>query len=238
MAHVPRIYRPGRIAPGPLTLDGEPAKRLGAVLRVRPGEPFLVFAGDGREWHATVSSVERNSIRADVTGVARQEGVPALTLEVWCALVRANRFETVIEKCTEAGADVIRPLTSDFTARADAASPARIERWNRIVVEASEQSGRLHLPVIAEAAPFERVLSNGHHPVVLADPEGLPWPDVARLLPVAGTVAVAVGPEGGWSDAERAAARSRGALVARTGDTILRTETAAIVMTGLVRARA
>jgi 16S rRNA (uracil1498-N3)-methyltransferase len=236
MAHVPRVYRPGVRGPGPLAIDGEQGRHLATVLRLRPGDPFLVFAGDGREWSATVEAVERSRIAARVHDLARQEGPLALALELWCALLRPARFELLIEKCTEAGADVIRPLTSDFTSRSDAPSAARLQRWNRIAIEAAEQSGRLVVPVIAPVTSIGTALAAAHQPVVFADPEGRPWREVVPLLPGEGRIAVAIGPEGGWSPAERAAATARGALSARIGTTVFRSETAAIVFTALVRA--
>jgi 16S rRNA (uracil1498-N3)-methyltransferase len=236
MAHVPRLFRPGRIERGPITLEGDHARRLSSVLRLRPGDEFLLFAGDGREWRARVTSSGRDTIHAAVLDVTRQEPAPSLTLEVWCALVRATRFELAVEKCTEAGADIIRPLVTSHTARADQLSPTRRERLERIAIEAAEQSGRLTVPVIAQATDVLRALDRAPGPVILGDPGGLPWPQMAALLPQSGHVAVAVGPEGGWSPAEIAAARAHGALVTRTGPTILRTETAAIVFTALVRA--
>lgn len=236
MAHVPRLYRPGRIERGPVTLEGDHARRLTSVLRLRPGDEFLLFAGDGREWRARVTSAGQGTVHAEVLVVARQEPAPSITLELWCALVRATRFEFAVEKCTEAGVDIIRPVVTSHTARGDELSPGRRERLARIAIEAAEQSGRLSVPVIAQATGFLHALDRAQGPVVLGDPGGLPWPRTAALLPQSGHLVVAVGPEGGWSPAEIAAARAHGALVTRTGQTILRTETAAIVLTALVRA--
>ena len=235
MAHISRVYIPGRLGPGPLTLAGEEAKRLGAVMRLRPGDPFLVFSGDGREWRATVSGAGRGTLFATVGELVRQDPVSALTLEVWCGLVRPNRFDWAIEKCVEAGADVIRPLLGEHAARGAGDSEHRRDRWERIAVEATEQCGRLHMPLVEAPAPFERLVEHHHGVLVLAHPHGMPWGEVSRLLPRDGRLAVAVGPEGGFSEAEIALARARGALVASLGPNVLRTETAAVVAVGLVR---
>ena len=68
----------------------------------------------------------------------RPYAAPALVVEVWCGLARPARFDWMVEKCTEAGADVIRPLLSEHAARGEGTSEARQERWQRIAVEASE----------------------------------------------------------------------------------------------------
>lgn len=235
MAHVPRIFVPGHLATGTFRLDGEQAKRLTAVMRLRPGDPFLVFCGDGREWTATVASEERGRLHATVGEVVRQEPALAIVLEAWIALVRPNRFDWAIEKCTEAGADVIRPLLGEHSARGEGSSAQRQERWNRIAVEASEQCGRLRLPVIEAPASFDRLVSNWRGSLIIGDPGGRSWPDTVPLLPERGTVAVAIGPEGGFSAGEVVAAKARGALGVSLGPNILRTETAAVVACALVR---
>lgn len=235
MPHIPRVYRSGHLAPGPLLIDGEPARRLATVMRVRAGEEFRLFAGDGREWRATVIEVGRQAIRAEVGEVTRQEPPPVLTVEVWAGLVRANRFDWIVEKCTEAGADVIRPLVTGYGARGDEPSAARNERWHRIAVEAAEQCGRLYLPAVEPASSLDDLLSRHHGALLLADGGGLPWPQVVPLLPAEGRLALIIGPEGGLSADEVARARARGALVASLGPNILRTETAAVVAVGLLR---
>ena len=236
MAHVPRVYIPARLAPGPVVLPAETARRLAAVLRAREGDPLLLFAGDGREWHATVTAAARDSLHAAITELARQAPPPVITLETWCAMVRPNRFDWMLEKCVEAGSDVIRPLATDHAARGESASPARRERWQRVVIEAAEQSGRLYLPSIEQPAAFATCLGRLGTTVLLADADGRSLDDLRPLLPIAGHVAVAIGPEGGWSDAERQRARAAGALMLRLGPHTLRTETAAVVATAMLSA--
>ena len=236
MAHIPRLYLPQRFAPGPVQLDAEHSRRLASVMRLRTGDEFRLFSGDGREWRAVVLSEGKTGLRCEVQDVVRQEPRPARTIELWCGLVRPSRFDWAVEKAVEAGADVIRPLLSDYTARGDGASRQKHDRWNRIAIEAAEQSGRLWVPVIAEPARFGDLLARLRGPLVLADAGGMQVSEVARLLPPAGTVTLAVGPEGGFSPDELARARAAGALPLRLGPNILRTETAAVVATGLLRA--
>lgn len=235
MAHVPRLYIPGRIEPGLLTIGPDAAHRLTAVMRMRTGDAFLLFSGDGREWEATVAVVERNRIQATVGGVSRTAAPLALVVECWCAVVRPNRFDWAIEKCTEAGVDLFRPLLSEHSARGDAPSSNRQERWERIAVEAAEQSGRLSVPVIAPAVTLEHLLDQPGGTLILFDREGKPWPEATALIPMQGRVTLAVGPEGGFSRAEVASAKARGALAVSLGPNILRTETAAVAGVVLLR---
>lgn len=235
MSHVPRVYLPGRLAHGAVTIDGEAGRHLATVLRVRPGDPVLLFPGDGREWSATVAGVTKAGVVAEVGELTRQEAPPAVVLETWCALVRANRFEWALEKCAEAGADIIRPIVTEFTQRGDTPSEAKLARWRRIVVEAAEQSGRLFVPVIEAPAPLAHLLETYRGALVFGAMGGRHARDLAPLLPDHGHIGVVIGPEGGLAEAETATLARHGGISTSFGPHILRTETAAVVGTALIR---
>lgn len=236
MAHIPRLFYPGSLSAGPLALDAEVAKRLVGVMRVGLGEEFLLFSGDGREWRARVTSVGRPGMSATVEDVARQASPPPVVLETWIGVIRANRFETALEKCVEAGADIIRLIVGEYSQRGDEASASRMDRWQRIVIEAAEQSGRLFLPVIEPPERLPRLLDSYRGALVAADAAGGSALDIAPLLPQTGRLALAVGPEGGFSPEETARLKRSGALGLSLGPYILRTETAAITGTSVLRA--
>ena len=225
---------PGRLRPGPLQIRDEAARRLMKVLRLKPGDEFAVFGGEGHEYLATVATMTSKSVNAAVGELLRQSSANPLVVEVWCSVVRPNRFDWAVEKCTEAGADIIRPLTSSRSARGREASNARAERWERIAIEASEQCGRLYIPVLEPPSPFEDRLSQHRGALMVGDAEGRSWDDARQLLPTRGTIAVAIGPEGGFSDEERERASQAGAVPVRFGPNTLRTETAAVVATALL----
>lgn len=236
MAHIPRIYHPEARGPGSLTIAGEAAKRLSAVMRLDRGSELLVFAGDGREWRATIETAGRSSLSARIEEMVRQDAPQPLVLETWIATIRAARLEDAIAKCIEAGADIIRPVVCEFSQRGEAVSPSRLERWQRIVIEAAEQSDRLLVPVLREPAPFEHALEGHAGALAFGDFAGRGPTDLAPLLPATGHLAFAVGPEGDFSERELTLLRQRGALGVWLGPHVLRTETAAIAGTALLRA--
>ncbi len=234
MAHVPRIYTSGPLQPGPLTLDSESAKHLATVMRVREGDSLFLFNGDGREWTADVASVAKGAVRVNVATILRTEPAPRVRIQLVAGLIRPQRFELLIEKCTEAGVDVIRPMTSEHSGRGEAPSATRTTRWERIAIEAAQQSARTRVPVIAESTSFEAVI-NARRPFVIADAGGMTLADIVPLLPAEGELTVICGPEGGLSETELARGRQAGALFLRLGPHILRTETAAIAACVLLR---
>src|SRR5579884_69339 len=159
-------------------------------------------------------------------------------LVVAAALVKFDRFEWMIEKATELGVDAIVPFAAARSERGlDAAARKRAERWRRIALEASQQSRRARVPAIEAPARFEDVLAApaDRRFVLDEDPEA---PPLIRALPESrrnsDTIAVLLGPEGGWSDPEREcfASWTRVSL----GPRILRAETAAVAALAILRA--
>jgi 16S rRNA (uracil1498-N3)-methyltransferase len=236
MGAPPRVFLPALPGPGIATVEGDLAKRLSSVLRMKPGDALRVFSGDGREYDAAFAGAEGRRAVIRVGAVCRQEPPSPLQLELCCGLVRANRFDAVVEKATEAGADVIVPLLTEYSTRRDEPSPARYERWERIAIEAAEQCGRLYVPLLESPARFDTAIARSGGASLLCHPGDEAWPHAAALLPSRGRLAIFIGPEGGFSDAEVATARRAGAVVAAIAPNLLRTETAAMVATALVRA--
>ncbi len=235
MVRLPRIYHQSA-GPGLHRLEGEVAHRLANVLRLREDDSLLLFAGDGREWLARVCRVEPRAVLAEVVELARIGAPSRLVLDVRCALVRPQRFDWAVEKLTEAGADVIGALVTERTTerRADG---ARRSRWERIAAEAAEQSGRLWVPAIAPPSRLEDALLGAAGPILVGHAQGIAFGEAARRIPETGRLTILVGPEGGFSERELAAAEARGALLASFGPHTLRSETAAVVATALVRSR-
>ena len=236
MAHIPRVYHPAPLAPGPFLIKGEAAKRLTTVMRVSEREPILLFSGDGKEWHATAGARGKDSLQFDILELVRQDAPPAVVLETWVGVIRWSRFEDALEKLTETGADIVRPVICEFSQRGEATTPSRMDRWRRIVIEASEQSGRLYLPEVLPPAALVKALDAFRGSLVVASTDGRSAAEVAPLLPAAGHVALLVGPEGGLSPGEEQTLARRGAVGLGLGPNVLRTETAAVVGTAVLRA--
>jgi 16S rRNA (uracil1498-N3)-methyltransferase len=183
---------------------------LERVRRLRPGDLLSVTDGVGRwRWCAFGDGLE-------VLDAVRVEDPPAPPIGVAFALVKGSRPELVVQKLTELGVDRIVPFVAERSVvRWDESKGARqSERLDRIAAEAAAQSRRLWWPVVEAVTIFDDVV--GRPGVVAAERGGaMPRPDVGLVM---------VGPEGGWSDAERERLPARLGL----GPTVLRAETAAI----------
>ena len=219
-------------APGDrLMLDQEESHHVARVLRLKAGDPVSVFDGRGGEWEATVDDASRGGVSV-VVGRARTDEVePGLRVVLHQAIVRPEKIEWVLQKGTEIGVAAFRLIASERV-EAPPPSPSRLHRYRRILMEACKQSGRRLLPELelgALEAPPGCVLA-----IVLAHGTGVPTLGALLANPAASEVWIAVGPEGGFSEAEIAAAVSRGWRAASLGPRVLRTETAGAVAGAIV----
>jgi len=208
-------------------LTGEAAHHVGRVLRAEPGQ--LYELSDGRSVRlARIEFSGRDRVEFSLLDVVPVRVFP-LKKTLLMAVVKFDAFEWAIEKATELGVNRIVPLAA---ARSEkgllAAARKRAVRWERIVFEASEQSRRVSLPVIEEVCKPEPAFGCEAAGVKVMLSERAGARPLREILAEAdrASVALAVGPEGGWTDAEFLAARQAGFEEASLGPLILRTETA------------
>jgi 16S rRNA (uracil1498-N3)-methyltransferase len=222
-----RAYLPYPITLGDVEIRGPEAHHLAHVCRVRPGESLALFNGDGSEYRGQVMTIGRHSIGVRVESVGAPAREPGYRLEVAAPLPKADRGKFLIEKLTELGVSAYVPLRTERSVVHPAL--AHCERLKRQVIEASKQCGRNTLMEVREVATWAQYLSSSALPdyrvVAHRGGQGLLGP---RSEP--GDIAIAVGPEGGFSDGEIACARQAGWQIVGMGPRILRVETAAMVL--------
>ena len=224
-------------------LLGEHATHLSRVLRAQIGQEFDIAAGDEvRRGTITFISDDRIEFALGLERAlksVRLKSTPQITLAL--SIFKFDRMEWAIEKCTEIGVTRIIPVIARRSdAHLAAAAVKRHERWVRIVRQAAEQSRRAAPPEITAAVKLkdlDSVVGEEQARVVLAE-SFAESENENRLGDVLSSglseVTLAVGPEGGWADGELSWFRETGWVAASLGNTILRTETAAIVATALV----
>jgi 16S rRNA (uracil1498-N3)-methyltransferase len=229
-----RFFVPGSLAGGVVALPERVAHQATAVLRLRPGDPVVLFDGRGGEWAAELRSAGRD-VSARLLEQRFPLREPAQRITLGQAMLKADRFEWVLQKGTELGVAAFQPL---LTRRTVPGGGGRRERWRRIVIEAAEQCGRCVVPEVAEPAPLEDVLARPAPTVLLWENEqrqGFPAALAAARARAAGGEAVRllVGPEGGFHPDEAHAALEAGAFPGSLGPRILRSETAALAAASL-----
>jgi 16S rRNA (uracil1498-N3)-methyltransferase len=215
-------------------LRGDAANHLARVLRAEPGQLFELSDGESL-WLAETEKVGRDEIQFSLVEPLPVYKAP-LRIALLLAIVKFDRFEWAIEKATELGADEIVPLMAERSEHGlIAAAAKRAQRWERILTESAQQARRLRVPSLHEASkPREAFAAAGAQVRLLLSERSGATPMRALLEPAAAAVqgdgaikvAIAIGPEGGWTDAEFSAAAASGFSEAALGANIMRTETA------------
>jgi 16S rRNA (uracil1498-N3)-methyltransferase len=210
-------------------IDGETAHHLGRVLRAQQGQFYELSDGE-KVWLGRIEAVTRDRVEFDLV-----EEIPAyplpLDITLLLSVVKFDAFEWAIEKATELGVSTIVPLAAVRSEKALLVAAAkRAERWKKILVEASQQSRRVRVPVLEPLMRPEQGFDAYRTGLRVMLSERRDAPPLREVL--AGqaepTVVLAIGPEGGWTDEELAAATRSGFREASIGKLILRTETAVV----------
>jgi len=186
-------------------------------------------------WLARTESVGRDEVQFSLVEPLPVPVAP-VRIELLLAIVKFDRFEWALEKATELGAEEIAPLAADRSEKGlVAAAGKRAERWKRILAESAQQARRLRIPALKDATkPSDAFRASAAQVKLLLSERAGARPLREVLEPIAvlrseddaARVAVAIGPEGGWTDAEFASAATCGFVEAALGTNILRTETA------------
>jgi len=203
-------------------------------LRARVGQQFEVACGE-RVRHGTVASVSDERVEFTLGDEVAAETVTPITLLL--AIFKFDRMEWAIEKCTELNVTTIVPVIARRTEKHLAlAAEKRVERWRRIAREGSEQSRRIITPEIAAPVKLAEALKvEAGQRVVLAESEQETALTEVLRAGESASLAMAVGPEGGWAEDELRSFTSAQWIAASLGETVLRAETAAIAAMAIAR---
>lgn len=221
-------------------LDAVEAKHLREVLRLREGSKVNIFDGDGREFSAIAEKIGKHEIVLEISG----EVMPCapespLDLTLAAALLKGEKFDTVVQKACELGVTRIVPLQ---TKRADVRIKdardgiKKIERWRRIALESAKQSGRARLMKVDAPVSFEIFITGKEGVKILfSERDGLSFESFTGENPIIKKLTAIVGAEGGWEDSEIELARKYSSQIITLGGRILRAETAATTVCALLQ---
>jgi len=233
-----RIYQPGNLSIGAkILLDEAGWRHTCQVLRLKVGAEFIIFNGDGYDYAVELVNIGKHQAEVAITDRVKVNKESPLFIHVGQCISRGDRMDFAIQKAVELGVNKITPLISEFSDHTlNAAHLAkRQQHWQQVAISACEQSGRAVLPLVDPAVNIvtwmEKIDSLMHKFILnpYAEPEDLP----SQLnIP---QVALLIGPEGGISERELAAAHQQGFKPLLLGPRILRTETATVAAVSVVQ---
>lgn len=215
-----------------ITVTGDDAGHITRVLRMKPGERVTACDECGVEYETVIQSVGQEVILA-VESSHPSENEPPYKAVVYQALVKGDRFDTVLQKATELGAAEFVPvITSRCTVKLEKSEyRKKVERWQRIVYEAAKQCGRAVIPAVREPMTFREAVKEAAAcdlPLFCYEADGTrPIPQIFGETAEMKTASVMIGPEGGYEPSEAEFAAENGMKMTGLGKRILRTETAA-----------
>lgn len=227
---MPRFYLADALQPGQNISLPENVIRHLHVLRVREGEEITLFNGNGHSYPTRLLSLAKRQAVAEVLSEQTADNESPLAISLIQAVSSGERMDFTLQKSVEMGVTEIFPVTSarSIVKLSGERAEKRQERWQEIVIAACEQCGRNRIPTVHPLLPLSqrlqqlpqsdvRLLMGLHHPTSLK-----------AIQPAPQRITLMIGPEGGWSPEEEAAAFQTGFQSILLGKRVLRTETAAL----------
>ncbi|MDD2761014.1 MAG: 16S rRNA (uracil(1498)-N(3))-methyltransferase [Methylomonas sp.] len=226
---VSRLYVEAPLnAGGRIELDEEAGHYVRTVLRLKTGDPIVLFNGVGGEYACRFSEVSRKNVRVEIARFVDRDVESPLTVSLGLGISRGDRMDWAVQKAVELGVAELTPLMTErcVTKLNDAKRLQRWQHWQHIVQHAAEQTGRTRVPALGDITEFAVWIDRPQGLRVFLDPYA--ELSLADLQPADNRITLLSGPEGGFSDVERQLAKAAGFVPVRMGPRILRTETAVL----------
>jgi 16S rRNA (uracil1498-N3)-methyltransferase len=230
---------PEKIKENAFSINGEQAHYILNVRRFKSNDEIMIFDGLGNSYKAQIISVSKNEVSGKI--ISSSYKIPTFKVNLYTAIPKGDRFEWLIEKCSEIGVSAIIPINTKRSVTAGF-SKNKSERYEKISISASSQCGRNDIMKINTPLDFKIACKNAIANKNFADI--LPWESESQSLPEKMTLNlnynganIFIGPEGGFENEEIDFAKCLGIKTISLGENILRIETAAIVASVLVLTR-
>lgn len=235
-----RLYQAQTLTPHTtIRLDDKAGHHLARVLRAKTGEKLVLFNGQGGEYEAVISHIDKKGVDVTVGQFIDREVEPPIRIHLAQALARGEKMDFIVQKAVELGVHKIIPLmTERCNVKLEGErEEKRVQHWQSVVISACEQSGRNRIPEVETPLSLKAWL-----PIVKADRAFVLSPHVNtplndQPLPPHANLVLLVGPEGGLSDQEVTQAIQAGFQPLSLGPRVLRTETAGLASLAVLQAR-
>jgi 16S rRNA (uracil1498-N3)-methyltransferase len=231
-------------------LDSTDYSHIRKVLRLSQGDQIIIFNGE-KEYLAELKTVSRDAITARIVEVLKQKDFSVenhIDLYLFQSLPKAGKMDLIIEKTSEIGVDYITPFTSEFSLNDADKANLKLDRWNRISLSASKQSGRITVPQVYPCLNFDHVVGMKDEfdlmiifSIINVDQsnsslENLKLENIIQSTEFKiGKCSFLIGPEGGFSPNELKKAKELKIPIVQIFENVLRTETASIAITSIMR---
>jgi 16S rRNA (uracil1498-N3)-methyltransferase len=224
-----------------VTLGTDESHHLTRVLRLRVGDEVSIFDGRGHECAARVDVIGPKTATLTILRAVPSPPPPPVPLVLVQAVLKGNKMDDVVRDATMVGVAVIVPLVTErsLMSVSTLTKGRAVDRWTRIAIASAKQCGRAHLPVIEQPLSFDAWLTTPFEGqrLMFAEPGSEPRPQtlhevLTRSTPAA--IACVIGPEGGWSGAEREQASAAGCIAVTLGSMTLRADAAGLVAAAVV----
>lgn len=219
------------------SITGDDAKHIAKVLRMKIGEELTVCDTKGYDYHCMIESLSDKEVTLKVLSAEESQSEPSVKVHLYQAMPKGDKLELIIQKAVELGVDSITPvMTRRCVSKPDAKSMAKkLERYNRIALEAAKQSGRGKIPQVKPLLDLNEALDEMAEtscPILFYENATAPAKEV---IDQAGQeIAVLIGSEGGFDESEVVKAKEKGCQVLSLGNRILRCETAPLAALSLI----
>ena len=232
-----RFYAPkDSFVDGRVRLDTDETRHLRDVLRLHVGDEVSVFDGEGWEYRCTIHEIgKKSSELAILEPIEPASPESSFEITVAATILNGEKYDLIIQKAVELGVTRLIPMN---TIRCDVKikdAVKRMDRWRRIAMEATKQSGRAKLMQIGEPITFDELVadSKGENTILFSERDGVDFSGVTADK----KITTLFGPKGGWDDSELTAAKDHGINIVTLGGRILRAETASIAITAILQHR-
>jgi len=229
--YTPKVY----ISASSLIIIDDEAKHLAKSLRKKSGEEINVTDGEGNLYRCRIDKISKDRIDCNILSTSFSLNEPEIKVTLYQSLLKnPDRFEFAIEKSVELGVNMIQPVITEFVINKER---DKTERWQSIALAAMKQSQRSFMPLIQKPVSFDEAIKNCKDGIKLIAHEkendfGIPISDCG--IEKSNTVALFIGPEGGFSDSEVSIALESGFKLITLGKRKFRSETAAVAAICLI----
>jgi 16S rRNA (uracil1498-N3)-methyltransferase len=225
---------PKSIHENQVILRGTIVHQIRDVLRMRAGESVILLDNSGYAHQTELVAIDRDTVRGRVTEKWKLETEPSARITLYQGLLKGQKFDWVLQKGTEIGIAAFVPVLAArcVVGSLEDVSNVRMERWERIVVEAAEQAGRASLPHLSNPTLFIHACSqaaqSGLSLITWEEEHNLGLREALSQVPKSKAINLFIGPEGGFAEEEVIAAKEHGIIPVSLGPRILRAETAGL----------